>query len=1007
MNTDSESKLHTPYKKRYLHYSLFVVLLATTFFLWRYLYLSEKEYRNHRFNDETEHIIAELEEELVLYKVLLNAAVGVFTASDEVNRSEWRLFNKYQKITTEFPDFQSLCYIPVIKKEQESAHLKGIWAQGFNKYQIIPAGQREVYAPVTFIEPLDSVNIIHLGSDYFADPVRRVAMERARDAGGAAISGEIAIFNGQSVMPGFMMVAPVYSKGVLPVNSKERQREIAGFIAVNIETGKFTEAVFKKTPHMLNVLLYDIDPDSTAVNNSSNKDSYKPRLMYSYLPGEGNVAIEPLFKSEKVIDIYNHHWKIIIESTPEFESGIFKANQLIVIILGVIISFLTLFLLNTLTRTADKAKKLAMVLTSSLKESEEKLRQITNNMSDVVFTTDKQLITNYISPSIKKLTGYSVEEYMKLTMEQRHPASSVEKIYKAFKEEMENEQNPHIDKSRTRVIELEHYKSDGSLITTLLHISFLRDDQGNLSGIQGVTHDITERKNAERELYEKTAYLENLVNYANAPIVVWNSNNIITRVNAAFEQLTGRSAQEVVGSKIDILFPESTHKKSVNHINQTKKGNRWETVEIEILCKDGTIKTLLWNSANIYDQSDNSLNATIAQGFDITEVKHANAALVVAKERAEESDRLKTAFINNISHEIRTPLNGILGFGQLLSDSRLEQDERESYYELLKNSSDRLIQAVTDNLDIAQISSGTLTVNNICVNIRPLYDELLEYATGMARSNPNIEVVGSAPHSVNDLSVYTDRELLKKAVSHLISNAVKFTENGTITIGLNIAPHSIEFYVSDTGRGINPEKTEEIFKPYYQEATNMNRGFEGSGLGLAIVKGIAELLGGDVVVESQMGAGSTFYFSIPKIEAPEKIDFSHLRAIDIPSGDKPLILIAEDDESSYLYQQVILRRAGYNTIRAQNGAKAVELCETIPEISLVLMDIKMPVMDGIEATGIIKGLRKNLPVIAVTAYAQSDDEHRILKAGCDDYVTKPIKSETLLEKISRFISKLN
>ena len=136
MNTDSDSKLNSPYKRHYLHYSLFVVLLATTFFLWRYLYLSEKEYKNLKFIDETEHIIAELEEGLVLYKVLLNAAVGVFTASDEVNRSEWRLFNKYQKITAEFPDFQSLCYIPVIKKEQESAHLKGIWAQGFNKYHL-------------------------------------------------------------------------------------------------------------------------------------------------------------------------------------------------------------------------------------------------------------------------------------------------------------------------------------------------------------------------------------------------------------------------------------------------------------------------------------------------------------------------------------------------------------------------------------------------------------------------------------------------------------------------------------------------------------------------------------------------------------------------------------------------------------------------------------------------------------------------------------------------------
>ncbi|MDP3399190.1 MAG: PAS domain S-box protein, partial [Bacteroidales bacterium] len=678
--------------------------------------------------------------------------------------------------------------------------------------------------------------------------------------------------------------------------------------------------------------------------------------------------------------------------------------QILVLVLGMMVSFLTLFLLNTLTRTADKAKHLAGTLTASLTESETKLRQITENMSDVVFTTDQNLNTIYISPSIMRLTGHSPEDYLKLTIEQRHPKHSIERIRAAFKEEMINELNPESDKSRTRIIEIDHYKIDGSIITTSMHLSFIRDNDGQMIGIQGVTRDITEQKRAEKELHEKSSYLENLVNYANAPIIVWDSNNIITRFNGAFEQLTGRASSEVIGKNIELLFPDNSRESSVKLINLTKAGERWEGVEIEILCKDSSVKTLLWNSANIYEQAHGVLNATIAHGFDITEVKKTNAALLVAKERAEQSNRLKTAFINNISHEIRTPLNGIIGFGQLLNDSSLTVEERQSYYDMLKNSSDRLIQAIEDNLDIAQISSGTLAVNNTSFPLKPLLNEVIELAIGQTGRSAETEIVGDIPSMVNNLSILTDRELLRKALEHLVSNAVKFTEKGTITIGINLGEHSIEFYVSDTGIGIAPEKMEDMFRPYIQEVTDMTRGYEGSGLGLAIVKGIAELLDGDVLAESEKGVGTTFYFTIPRRELSVKKKSPAFMNKEAFSPGKPLILIAEDDESSYLFQSVVVKRAGYNVLRAVNGVEAVEYCKSKPEISLVLMDIKMPLLNGIEATEQIRDFRKDLPIIAVTAYAQSDDEYRILQSGCNDYITKPIKSETLLEKIRKFIT---
>jgi hypothetical protein len=1000
MNDTGDKRASAPYGKRYLHYILFFVLLAATFFLWRYLYILDHEQKRHVFENEAHHIVIELEDELFLYKILLNGGAGVFAASDHVYRREWRQYHKYQQTKAIFPHFQSLCYIPVVKRGQEILHTQAAWSQSFSRYEITPQGTRDDYAPVTFIEPLDSVNVLQLGNDYFSIPKRRLTMERARDAGDVAISAEIDIFNGVDVQPGFMMVTPVYTVGILPVTVEERRREISGFVAVNIRISDFAKNVVDKTTRVLNIKIFDND---TLIGNDP-LVGLKP-LFIHYGTGLDSTSIAvPMFTFEKVIDIYNHSWRIVIESTPQFESGLDRINQILVLVLGIIVSLLTLFLLNTLSRTAEKAKHLAETLTESLKMSEAKLRQITENISDVIFTTDQNLNTNYISPSIEKLTGYTVVEFLKLTLEQRHPKHTIENIKTLFMEEMAKESDPSCDKSRTRIVEVELFKIDGTIIHTAMHLSFIRDSNGQVVGIQGVTRDITEQKRAEKELYEKSSYLENLVNYANAPIIVWDPINIITRFNGAFEQLTGRDSSEVIGKNIELLFPDNSRENSVNLINLTKAGERWEGVEIEILCSNGTIKTLLWNSSNIYDQVDGKLNATIAQGFDITEVKQTNAHLLVAKDKAEESNRLKTAFINNISHEIRTPLNGIIGFGQLLNDCSLSVEERQSYYDMLKHSSDRLIQAIEDNLDIAQISSGTFVVNNTSFSIKLLMKEIIELAIGQPGRSANVEIVEDIPSGINNLSILTDRELLRKALKHLVSNAVKFTKNGTITIGVNLGEHSLEFYVRDTGKGIAPEKMEEIFRPYVQEVTDMTRGYEGSGLGLAIVKGIAGLLDGDVLAESEKRVGSTFYFTIPRRELSVKRGSAPFIHKEVFTPNTPLILIAEDDESSFLFQSVVVKRGGYNVLRATNGVEAVEFCRDNPQIDLVLMDIKMPILNGIEATEQIRVFRKDLPIIAVTAYAQSDDEFRILQSGCNDYLTKPIKSDTLLEKIRKFIT---
>jgi signal transduction histidine kinase len=375
--------------------------------------------------------------------------------------------------------------------------------------------------------------------------------------------------------------------------------------------------------------------------------------------------------------------------------------------------------------------------------------------------------------------------------------------------------------------------------------------------------------------------------------------------------------------------------------------------------------------------------------------------LIRAKEKAEESDLLKTAFINNISHEIRTPLNGILGFGQFLADPGLTDDERQTYFGKVQTSSNRLLNTVNDYMDIARIVSGTLTVVKKSFILRPSLSVLIEEFRMLCIGKYlDFELVVSSDD--DEIIVFSDVELVHRILHELLDNAVKFTTTGKISMGYQVVDDRIEFFIRDTGKGISAEKLSVIFDIFTQEDASMTRGHEGSGLGLSIVKGIVGLLGGTVWVESEKGSGATFYFTLPYGNSPTKLKPAVPVTGKTATATKPLVLVAEDDESNFMYLEVVIKKAGCDYILVQNGEEAVETCRQNPDITFVLMDIKMPVMNGLEATKLIREFRPNLPIIALTAYAQTGDGYRMLQAGCDEYLPKPVKPEVLKNLIKKY-----
>lgn len=367
--------------------------------------------------------------------------------------------------------------------------------------------------------------------------------------------------------------------------------------------------------------------------------------------------------------------------------------------------------------------------------------------------------------------------------------------------------------------------------------------------------------------------------------------------------------------------------------------------------------------------------------------------LVIAKEKAEESDKLKSSFLANLSHEIRTPMNAIMGFSDLLKSESLSENDRANYLKIIRNSGKNLIGIIEDLIEMSKIDSRQISPNYAYVNLDKCIVEL--YHSIKVTIPDEKEITFSIQKNQEELkkNVLTDEIKLKQILTNLITNAIKFTKKGHITIGyvLKETQEKITIWVRDSGLGINDENQKIIFDRFRRIEDDHTIEQSGLGLGLSITKAYVELLGGSIDVESIYGKGSCFSFTIPlkyeqRMDEQEKINDIQK----INTKGRETILIAEDDDINFLLLEKILQLKNYKVIRATNGKEAVQICEVNPKIDLVFMDIKMPIMNGFEAFSIIRKSNINLPVIANTAYSSLEDKEQIAKAGFTNYISKPL-----------------
>lgn len=383
-------------------------------------------------------------------------------------------------------------------------------------------------------------------------------------------------------------------------------------------------------------------------------------------------------------------------------------------------------------------------------------------------------------------------------------------------------------------------------------------------------------------------------------------------------------------------------------------------------------------------------------------LKKQNKALEAAKIAAEESDRLKSAFLSNMSHEIRTPMNGILGFTELLQNTNLSVENQKDYINIIRKSGDRLLNTVNDIIEISKIESGEINVTKSEVDLIGHLNTLVSFFRPEVEKK-GLEIVVKNNIKGNDLTITTDKTKLSSILSNLIKNAIKYTNDGTIKVGFKIENEQILFSCQDSGIGIPTNRLEAIFNRFEQADIEDKLAKEGSGLGLAIVKSYVEMMNGKIWVESVEGHGSTFYVSLPyeswKKEEQifsQKVEFSDSAIKNIN------VLVVEDDEHSLMHLLEVIKGIAKNIKTAQNGLEAIETCKNDSSINLILMDIKLPKMDGIEATKKIREFNKDVVIIAQTAFVFEKDKQKTLDAGCTDYISKPIMKDKLLELINKY-----
>lgn len=640
-----------------------------------------------------------------------------------------------------------------------------------------------------------------------------------------------------------------------------------------------------------------------------------------------------------------------------------------------------------------------------LLESKELFRVVFDNSAVAITVTDKDEKIIAWNPFAEKLLEMSKEELFNKPVKELYPLREWLRLrgFRARKKGV-------LSNVETRVI-----RKDGVVLDVDLSISILKDIEGKITGAIGIMRDITSQKLTERQLIESENKIRTILDNSAAAITLIDENERILSWNKFAEYLLGMKRRDLYMKPVRLLYPKEEWAK-IRAENIRKIGSRHH-LETKIIRKDGKVIDIDI-SINVLKDANNNIVGSVGIMHDITDRKKAQEMLLKAKIAAEEANISKTMFLANMSHEVRTPMNAILGMIDLTLDTELTAEQKDNL-KTAKDAAKNLLNLINDILDLSRVESGKINLEKIDLDVADVVRSVCKGLSVLAR-NKNLELLSLVDSTVPPL-LEGDPTRLRQIIINLVNNAIKFTQEGKIEVKVQVTSSGekeceLKFAISDTGIGIPKDKQGAIFQAFTQADDTITRKYGGTGLGLAISKKLVELMGGKIWVESDAGKGSTFYFTTCfKTCRPEQISIA--AQVQKPIAGQPAadiggvslnILLAEDNLINQKIAVKILEKKGWKVHAVENGQQVVDLIGQRP-FDLILMDLQMPVLDGLKATRIIREIEQktgaHIPIVAMTAHAMEGDEKKCIDSGMDGYVSKPIDHNRLYEVIESFAKK--
>lgn len=655
-----------------------------------------------------------------------------------------------------------------------------------------------------------------------------------------------------------------------------------------------------------------------------------------------------------------------------------------------------LTLLNELLKQQNEQLKQAYAL---LKESEEKFRLAFKTHPDalnIIRLSDGMYIE--VNEGFTHLTGYTPEDIKGKTSIEVNIWNDIHDRHRLISELRKN--------GKVENLEAKFRFKDGSIHHGLISASIITLTYEDY--ILSVIHDLEEMVKERVSARESEKRLMQFADQIDDVFWIAERDRILY-FNSSLERNFGYNQEEFIRKLPElhkIVYPDDLP--VFNELKSSWLNEKVQTNMQQLRVYDST-GNIRWIWIRLFPIVGATHFRIAGMVSDITTLKVIENELRIAKEKAQESDQLKSAFLANLSHEIRTPMNGIIGFAGLLMREVKNTAVSEKYIDMINKCAEQLLRIVDDLVDISKIEANHMTINNAKCNVASIIDDLyVLFSQELDRSGKaDIMLVKQYDPMLKAEDMYLDEFRIRQILMNLLVNAIKFTEKGAIEFGFFKEDNQrLVFYVKDTGIGIPEEKLDGIFKPFIHFNEDAIKAQNGAGLGLSICKGLITLMGGNIWVESEPGIGSTFSFSLKyeRVQVPVHEAIPPAKVYQAWKGKK--VLIVEDDDMNFVYLAEILSSSNMQIIRAENGLEAVE--KTMSEKpELIIMDIRLPLMNGLDATRQIRSSGNKTPIIVQTAYAMSEDKQVCMNAGCDDYISKPIHKDLLLKKIAYHMHKKN